>query len=86
MKMSDKEPSHQDSALLFINSLQNELAKMKATAQDQHYHAEPLKMPSPSQQIRRLQNPRVELQSEHLVATIRYNAYGRPGSKKTERR
>lgn len=67
IKMSDKELSHQDSALLFINSLQNELAKTKAAAQSQRNQADPLKMPLPSQQIRRLQNPRGESQSEHSL-------------------
>jgi hypothetical protein len=67
MKMSDKELSHQDSALLFINSLQNELAKTKAAAHSQQYQAEPLKMPPPSQQIRHLQNPRGESQSEYSL-------------------
>jgi hypothetical protein len=63
MKMSDKEMSHQDSALLFINGLQNELAKTKAAAHSQRYQAEP----APSQQIRRLQNPRGESESEHSL-------------------
>jgi hypothetical protein len=56
--MADKELSHQESALLFIINLQNELAKTNSSGQD---HS---KMPPP-QQIRRLQNSRGDPQSEH---------------------
>jgi hypothetical protein len=59
--MADKELSHQESALLFINSLQSELAKANLSAQGQKNQQQ---MPPP-QQIRRIQNPRGDPQSEH---------------------
>jgi len=65
-KMPEKEMSHQESALLFINNLQNELAKESSTAQGQCSQTDSTKMPPP-QQIRRLQNPRGETQSEHSL-------------------
>jgi hypothetical protein len=62
--MADRELSHQESALLFINSLQNELAKTNLSAQGHRSQKSPQEMP-PSQQIRRLQNPRGDPDSEH---------------------
>jgi hypothetical protein len=70
--MPDQELSHQESALLFIHNLQNELAKTNSIAQRQHSQAEPKKMPPPpppppQEQIRRLQNPKAEPQSKHRL-------------------
>jgi hypothetical protein len=62
--MADKELSHQESVLLFINSLQDELAKTNSSAQDHRYQKSSQEMPPP-QQIRRLQNPRGDPQGEH---------------------
>jgi len=84
--MSDKELSHQDSALLFINTLQDELVKTNATTQAQRHHAEPLKTAPPTQQIMRLQIPKGESQSESVLQPQGTNAHCRPGSKNPERR
>jgi hypothetical protein len=62
--MADKELSHQESALLFINSLQSELAKANLSAQGHGSQKNQQQMPPP-QQIRRFQNPRGDPQSEH---------------------
>ena len=64
MKMADKEPSHQECALLFINNLQNELAKTNLSAQGPGSQKNQQQMPPP-QKIRRLQIPRGDPQSEH---------------------
>ena len=64
--MPDKELSHQDSALLFIKNLQNELAKTNSSAQGQGSQAKPQKMPPPPQS-RRSQNQQGESQSEHRL-------------------
>jgi hypothetical protein len=84
--MSDKELSHQDSALLFINTLQDELAKTNATTQAQRHHPEPLKRAPPTQQIRRLQIPKGESQSKGALQPQGTSAHYRPGSKNPERR
>jgi hypothetical protein len=62
--MADKELSHQECALLFINNLQSELAKANLSAQGHGSQKSQQQMPPP-QQTRRLQNPRGDPQSEH---------------------
>ena len=61
--MPDKELSHQDSTLLFIRNLQNELAKTTPTGQSKHSEQDLAKMPPP--QNGRSQNSKAESQSEH---------------------
>jgi hypothetical protein len=62
--MAERELSHQESALLFINNLQEELAKANLSAPGHCSQEKSQKMPPP-QQIRRLQNPRADSQGEH---------------------
>ena len=45
--MPDKELSQQDSTLIFLNSLQKELAKTNSHSQGKHSQGDPPKMASP---------------------------------------
>jgi hypothetical protein len=67
--MADKELSHQESALLFINNLQNELAKANLSAEGHRSQKSPQEMPPP-QQIRRLQNPKGDPHSKHRTRSM----------------
>jgi hypothetical protein len=62
--MADKELSHQECALLFINNLQSELAKTNLSAQG-HGSEKNQQQMAPPEKIRRLQIPRGDPQSEH---------------------
>jgi len=83
--MPDKELSYRDSALLFINTLQTELAKQHTSESVQSSESKAQRMPPPTPQIRHLQKSKAESQGGSQDENSIAYADRTKGSKKAQR-
>ena len=63
--MPEKQLSHHESTMLFLNGLQNELAKARTVDKEQRAKSDNREMPPP--QIRRSQKPKNEGEGENAA-------------------